>query len=71
MTKNEVLSQKGQAIVYVREADRNALPEQLQQATGKFFSVHDASGECLAIAQDRKIAFELALQNDLQPVSVH
>lgn len=71
MTKNEVLSAKGQSIVYVREADPSALPEELQQSTGKFFSVHNPAGECLAIAQDRKVAFALALQNDLQPVSVH
>ncbi|MFK7944737.1 MAG: DUF1150 family protein [Paracoccaceae bacterium] len=59
------------AIVYVREADRSALPEHLQETPGKFFALHDLSGTCLAVTQDRKVAFDLARQNDLRPVSVH
>ena len=61
----------GRAIVYVREADPSALPEHLQGAPGKFFAVHDLNGECLAVTDDRKVAFALARQNDLTPVSVH
>lgn len=59
------------AIVYVREADRTVLPDHLRGSPGKFFTVHDLSGACLAVTQDRKIAFALARQNDLMPVSVH
>lgn len=58
-------------IVYVREANRDMLPEHLRAIPGKIFSVHDLSGTCLAITQDRMGAFALAKQNDLHPVSVH
>jgi len=33
--------------------------------------VHDAAGERLALVADRKLAFLLARQNDLAPVTVH
>lgn len=59
------------AIVYVREADREILPEHLRASPGKIFAVHDAAGNCLAVAPDRKIAFAVARRNDLHPVSVH
>lgn len=60
-----------QAIVYIREADRKALPEHLKRAPGKLFAVHDPDGTMLALAEDRSIAFALARRNDLTPVSVH
>lgn len=59
------------AIVYVREADRSQLPQQLRDAPGKIFSVHDANGNALAIAPNRAQAFALAARNNLVPVSVH
>ena len=59
------------AIVYVREADRETLPDHLKNAPGKIFSVHDPEGNCLAISPDRRMAFALAKRNDLTPVSVH
>lgn len=59
------------AIVYVREADPEQLPDKLKGVPGKVFSVHDHDGRCLALAQDRSIAFALARRNDLTPVSVH
>jgi hypothetical protein len=59
------------AIVYAPEADPEALPEHLKKAPGKIFSVHNPEGTCLALTDDRKIAFELAKRNDLVPVSVH
>lgn len=61
----------GNPIVYVREADRNDLPEELRAVPGPIFSVHDEDGNQLALAQDRDFAFVLARQNDLTPVSVH
>ena len=59
------------AIVYVREADRETLPEHLRKIPGKIYAVHDNQGNCLAISPDRRMAFALARQNDLTPVSVH
>ena len=62
---------KGNPIVYVREAEKSKLPDHLRSAPGKLFSVHDHEGTCLALTEDRKIAFALARQNDLHPVSAH
>lgn len=61
----------GQPIVYIREADRAALPEHLKKAPGKLFAVHDPDGTMLALAEGRSVAFALARRNDLTPVSVH
>lgn len=61
----------GKQIVYVREADRDNLPEHLRAVPGPVFSVHDEDGNQLALTQDRAVAFVLARQNDLSPVSVH
>ena len=54
-----------QPIVYIREANRDALPEHLKQAPGKMFAVHDPSGNMLALAGDRSLAFAMARRNDL------
>lgn len=62
---------KGKPIVYVREAEKSDLPDHLKTATGKLFAVHDNDGKCLAVTDDRKVAFALARQNDLTPVSTH
>lgn len=59
------------AIVYIREADRDSLPEHLREMPGKMYAVHDPEGNCLAVSPDRALAFVLARQNDLTPVSVH
>lgn len=68
---SNMASAGGQPIVYVREADREELPDHLKSAPGKIFSVHDPSGNCIALTQDRQVAFALARRNDLVPVSVH
>ncbi|KFE34622.1 DUF1150 family protein [Thioclava atlantica] len=61
-------------IVYVRSVAVQDLPEELQAELGgldHLYAVHDSSGERLALVKDRKLAFALARQNDLAPVSVH
>ena len=58
-------------MVYVREADREALPAHLKGAPGKLFAVHDPAGNVIALADNRAVAFALARRNDLDPVSVH
>jgi hypothetical protein len=35
------------------------------------FALHNAAGEQLALVADRKMAFHLARQNDMEPVTVH
>lgn len=64
----------GERIVYVRPVAVADLPDALrEQAMGleTIYAVHDASGERLALVKDRKLAFIVARQNDMAPVSVH
>lgn len=61
-------------IVYVRSVRVAELPEELRkQAEGieTLYAVHNAEGERLALVRDRQLAFVLARQNDLAPVTVH
>ncbi|WP_372614937.1 DUF1150 family protein [Aquicoccus sp.] len=61
-------------IVYVRKVAVKDLPEEVQaQASGleSLYAVHSSDGEQLALVRDRSLAFALARQNDLAPVTVH
>lgn len=61
-------------IVYVKAVDVADLPADLQagaQGRKHLYAVHDAEGEQLALVADRRMAFVLARQNDLSPVTVH
>ncbi len=63
-----------QPIVYVRAVNVADLPEELrEQAMGHdtLYAVHSADGERLALVRDRALAFVLARQNDMEPVTVH
>lgn len=71
MTDTKAPIPTGKPIVYVREADPDGLPDELKDAPGRMYAVHDPSGKCLALAPDRTLAFVLARQNDMVPVSVH
>ena len=71
MTETTPVPDEGVQIVYVREANRAALPKHLRETPGPMFTVHDPNGTCLAITQGRDAAFALAKRNDLNPVSVH
>ena len=62
------------AIVYVRPVLVADLPTDLQaQAEGfeMLYAVHRPNGERVALVADRKLAFALARQHDMAPVSVH
>ena len=62
------------ALVYVKAIDVADLPQEVQdQAEGRehIYSVHDESGQQLALVADRKLAFVLARQHDYEPVAVH
>ena len=61
-------------IVYIRPVPVRTLPDAVQlQAAGldTLYAVHDAEGERLALVKDRALAFALARQNDMEPVSAH
>lgn len=66
--------QGAESTVYIRRVAVDSLPEELRdQAPGldSLYAVHDTEGARLALVRDRKLAFMLARQNDMSPVSVH
>ena len=61
-------------IVYVRSVAVSDLPREVREAADgatELYAVHSAQGERLALVKNRDLAFMLARQNDLAPVSVH
>lgn len=61
-------------LVYVRPVAVADLPDDVQDEIGNretVYAVHRADGERLALVKNRKLAFMLARQNDLAPVTVH
>ncbi len=73
-TKIDFLPGTEDKIVYVRPVDVADLPADVQeQAEGveTLYAVHDADGTRLALVADRTMAFVLARQNHLTPVTVH
>lgn len=62
------------AIVYVRPVKVSDLPEEVRhEAAGidTLYAVHNAEGERLALVRDRSLAFVLARQHNMEPVTVH
>ncbi|MBA4490154.1 DUF1150 domain-containing protein [Paracoccus sp. S1E-3] len=73
-TKFEDLPEATGNIVYIRRVEMDSLPDAVrEQAPGldSLYAVHGIDGERLALVKDREMAFILARQNDLSPVSVH
>lgn len=65
-------------MVYIREIDASELkadglvPGDTSFPNGlKFYAVHAANGQRMAILDDREAAFSAARQNEMEPVSVH
>jgi hypothetical protein len=61
-------------VVYVKEVATQDLPKEIREklaSQNKVYAVHSEAGERLALVRDRKLAFILARQNDLTPVTVH
>lgn len=64
----------GERIVYVRPVQVSELPADVRaRAAGRavIWAVHDQDGGRLALVAERQMAFLLARQNDLSPVSLH
>lgn len=64
----------GARVVYVKTVAVADLPQEVQEAAEgreQLFAVHDSNGQQLALVADRKMAFVLARQNDMSPVTVH
>lgn len=71
-----VLADGASRIVYVRPVAVSDLPAEVQaEAEGAglavLYGVHRPDGARLALVADRKLAFALARQHDLAPVSAH
>ncbi len=67
-------SPPGHQIVYIREVPVEALPDDIRAQIGTastVWGVHTPQGECVALAPDRQLAFAVARQNEMQPVSAH
>jgi hypothetical protein len=67
------LKEIGQRIVYVKSVLVSDLPAEVQDEVGdieQLFAVHNTQGEQLALVANRKLAFHLARENDMQPVIV-
>ena len=58
-------------IVYVKPILVTDLPEDKVGDLEELFAVHNAAGEQLAVVANRKLAFHLARENHMQPVTVH
>lgn len=61
-------------LVYIRPVEVSDLPEDMRdQANGldQVYAVHSSDGLRLALVKNRKMAFDLARQNDFAPVNVH
>ena len=67
-------TENGRPIVYVRPVKVDDLPEEVRAQLGgieTLYAVHTTEGERLALVSDRKMAFFLARQHDMEPVTVH
>ncbi|WP_375255478.1 DUF1150 family protein [Yoonia sp.] len=63
-----------QNIVYVKPILVTELPDEVRKQVGdmsEVYAVHNAAGEQLALVADRKMAFHLARENNMEPVTVH
>ncbi|MGR3467527.1 MAG: DUF1150 family protein [Shimia sp.] len=69
-----VFPQQAKGIVYVKPVAVADLPRDVQKEAGdltELYAVHDEDGERLALVADRELAYVLARQHDLQPLTVH
>ncbi|KIT17473.1 DUF1150 family protein [Jannaschia aquimarina] len=76
MTQNWNIDAVGSATVYVRKVLVEDLPRDVQREAREggleeLYALHRTDGEQVALVGDRRLAFTLARQNDLHPVSVH
>ena len=74
MSESQPNPNSSNKIVYIREVTAKDLPKHVQSQIGKLkklYAVHSDQGERLALVKERNLAFVLARQNDLSPVTAH
>jgi hypothetical protein len=72
--RNQVAEVTGRPIVYIRPVAVADLPEELQAQAGDLetiYAIGAEDGTQLALVGDRRTAFVVARENDMEPVSVH
>lgn len=72
--KYDVTQDDDRKIVYVRPVSVDELPSEIREQAGslsQLYALHNEAGDRLALVADRRMAFVVARQNDLAPVSVH
>ena len=59
--------------VYVRQVANADLPVEVRAKTGgrDLYAIHTGDGARIALVTDRRMAFIVARQNEMAPVSVH
>lgn len=73
-SENNAQMTQGGRVVYIRPIDVAELPDALRQqvhGVTTLYAIGSETGERLALVRDRELAFVVARQNDLTPVSVH
>ncbi|WP_298434482.1 DUF1150 family protein [uncultured Jannaschia sp.] len=76
MARHELTNATTTGLVYVRKVEIGDLPSAVQQEArdgglDEIYALHKPNGEQVALVGNRGLAFSLARQNDLNPVSVH
>jgi hypothetical protein len=72
--KQKKMAPQKERTVYVKSINVDELPDEvLDQTDGitELYAVYSADGERLALVKERELAFVLARQNDMSPVTVH
>jgi hypothetical protein len=73
-TKNAKIQTEQARIVYIRSVNAEELPDEVREKMDglkEVYVVHSADGERLAVVKERNLAYALARQNDLSPVTIH
>ena len=74
MTQQQQTKPSPGSIVYIRKVAVADLPDEVQeraQGIESLYAIGGENGEQLALVKDRELAFVVARQNDMRPVSVH
>jgi hypothetical protein len=72
--QNSVTEGGSRPIVYIREIAVADLPDEVREQAGDremLYAIGSEDGQQLALVDDRKLAFVVARQHDMEPVSVH
>jgi len=73
---NDKMTAGERPIVYVRKVAVDDLPDDIREQASdegltELYAIGNEAGEQIALVRDRKLAFAVARQNDMTPVSVH